>query len=121
MVDESFSFRPGMGSLKAATRKKRGSGVRRKVSASAELPRNWAAFLHCADNKTELFHFLSTRVVSVHVSVDKQLFVTDGEHVLHSCAAVSPQLDPCSHEEVDTRIILHVAHAAHAGYSNVMI
>lgn len=32
-------------SLKAATRAKRGIGIRRKVMATADLPRNWAGFL----------------------------------------------------------------------------
>jgi len=126
VVDESYSLRSGMGPV--FTRKPEGIdmrktwiGVRRKVPASAELPRNWADFLHCADNKTELFHFLSTRVVSGCAAVDKQLFVTDGKHVFHTCAEVSHQLDPCSYKEADTRIILHVAHAAHTRCNNVMI
>jgi len=89
------------------------------VSASAKLPRNWADFLHCADNKTELFRFLSISAMSVSVEVGKQLFITDGEHVFHN--SVSPELDPCSQEEADTRMMVHVAHAANAGYSSIMI
>jgi hypothetical protein len=50
-------------SLKAATRSKRGSGMRRKVVSSGELPRNWSDFLHCDENKTELFQFLSYLLV----------------------------------------------------------
>jgi hypothetical protein len=109
------------GSLKTATRAKRGSGVRRKVLPSAELPRNWADFLHCAENKTELFHFLSHRLVSMHVGANKQLVVTDGGHVLCTTPDLCALLDPCSHEEADTRMILHVASATAAGFSKILI
>ena len=108
-------------SLKATTRSKRGSGVRRRVLPGAELPRNWADFLHNEDNKKELFHFLSPYLISISVDASKQLVVTDGENTLSRNYAVSSALSPCSHEEADTRMILHAADAASVGYTRVLI
>ena len=46
-------------SLKAQTRGKRGSGVRRRVEVDARLPANWGEFLKVDSNKTELFRYLA--------------------------------------------------------------
>ena len=108
-------------SLKAATRAKRGIGIRRKVMATADLPRNWADFLRNDDNKTELFHFLSARLATTTVAGNKRLVVTDGCHALSCQLETDSALDPCSHEEADTRILLHAAHAAANGHTRVMI
>lgn len=108
-------------SLKAATRAKRGCGTRRKVMPSAELPRNWADFLRHDDNKTELFKFLSDRIIRNGVPDNKQLVITDQTHCQSSHVDVNNMLDPCSHEEADTRMILHVAHAVANSYNHIMI
>jgi hypothetical protein len=111
-------------SLKASTRAKRGKGVRRRVVAASDLPRNWADFLHVDENKTELFHFLS-QLVSATYFHGRLVLITDGSHVLSSAGCEAPgvdsSIDPCSHEEADTRMLLHAAHAARAGCSKVMI
>ena len=41
-------------SLKAATRCKKGKGVRRKVQHDTVVPNNWQAFLQFGENKSEL-------------------------------------------------------------------
>jgi hypothetical protein len=88
---------------------------------SGELPRNWSDFLHSDANKTELFHFLSSYVAAIQLCANKQLVVTDGSHVLTCNVNACSELDPCSHEEADTRMLLHVAHAASNGHAKVMI
>jgi hypothetical protein len=108
-------------SLKAVTRAKRGSGIRRKVVSTVALPRNWTDFLHSNENKAELFHFLSLHVTAQVFSAGKQVIVTDGSHVISSPAGVHDALDPCSHEEADTRMLLHVADAVKNGHTRVMI
>ena len=108
-------------SLKASTRVKRGKGVRRKVSSSSDLPSSWPDFLHVDQNKTELFQFLSNRISSASF-VDRQVFVTDGPMVLSNKSQELITLPSyCSHEEADTRLLLHVFDAAGAGFSKVMI
>jgi len=46
-------------SLKAATRSKRGQGIRRRVKPDTIIPKNWSTFLRDDNNKTELFAFLA--------------------------------------------------------------
>ena len=108
-------------SLKAATRQKRGSGVQ-KVIPSATLPDNWKGFLRGDDNKTVLFAFLAKKVGGPKVE-GKQLVTTLLSGILASppLSDVSGNsLQPCSHEEADTRLFLHVQDCSRSG-SRVMI
>ena len=88
-------------SLKQTTRNKRGKGVRTRVQSTTVVPKNWSEFLRNDLNKKELFYFLADKIPMVNI--------TKGEQVLSG-----PPLDgvsvvaPCNHEEVDTRILLHV-------------
>ena len=52
-------------SLKETTRKKRGSGVRRRVQANNELPRDWQGFLRLDDNKSEILKILAEHAASI--------------------------------------------------------
>ena len=109
-------------SLKAATRQKRGSGLQKKVIPSATLPDNWKGFLRVDDNKTELFAFLAKKVGGTKVE-GKQLVTTLLSGILASppfSDVSSNSLQPCSHEEADTRLFLHVQDCSRSG-SRVMI
>ena len=64
-------------------------------------------------NKKELFSFLSKALVHSFKQDKKELVVTDGDQVV----CIPPQQDahlltPCNHEEADSQMMLHVAHAA---------
>ena len=110
------------GSLKMATREKWGKGVRRHVVSNAVLPGNWQSFLRVDANKVELFSFLSKELVKTVNAQAKKLVVTDGEAVV--CLPRQDDestLAPCSQEEADTRIMLHVAHAAAHGHCQIQI
>ena len=50
-------------SLKKATREKRRSGQRRKVSPNTRIPSDWKGFLRVDANKSELFRFLLEYVI----------------------------------------------------------
>ena len=108
--------------LKATARAKRGKGVRRRVVDSAPIPGNWQNFLRVDLNKKELFCFLSKALVESFKQDKKELVVTDGEQVL----CVPPQCDihslsPCNHEEADSRMMLHVAHASQHGHQQILV
>jgi hypothetical protein len=101
-------------SLKSTTREKRGKGTRRKVTPGGTLPTNWSQFLRVDDNKTELFHFLSKYIVDALSTEENEVVATLGDHVLsNKIHADLSALQPCTHEEGDTRMILHAADAAH--------
>ena len=108
-------------SLKAGTRVKHGNGVRRRVTPTADLPRNWSDFLHVSENKSELFHFLSQHVASFNFG-DREEFITDGSNVLSTTVnQIDTSISPCSHEETDRRLLLHVVHAAYCGFTKVTV
>ncbi len=109
-------------SLKATAREKCGKGVRRRVIESAPIPGNWQNFLRVDLNNKELFSFLSKSLMQSFVEPTKELVVTDREKVL----SVPSQndlhlLSPCTHEEADSRMMLHVAHAAQQGHQGILI
>ena len=104
-------YRPD--SLKSTAREKRGTGQRRRVTPSSKIPKNWKSFLRVNDNKTELFQFLAKELESTRVD-EKELYTTYGE-----CVLSSPRQDgmmKCSHEEADTRVILHALDASRCGH-----
>ncbi len=51
--------------LKASTRERMDKGIRRRVSATTLLPKKWDDFLRVAENKTELFKFLSEQLKNI--------------------------------------------------------
>uniref|UniRef100_UPI00358E15C1 uncharacterized protein n=1 Tax=Myxine glutinosa TaxID=7769 RepID=UPI00358E15C1 len=96
-------------SIKATTREKRGTGTRQRVSGSAKVPGNWQNFLANAENKKELFSFLSTSIVQTPFQDGKQVYITSGDQVLN--AGNGPPMGRCNHEEADTRVLVHLLHA----------
>ncbi|KAK1888362.1 Fibrinogen-like protein 1, partial [Dissostichus eleginoides] len=108
--------------MNASTRQKRGKGIRKRVAPSTVMPKNWKDFLRCDENKTDLFAFLSRRVVHLPLAEGKELYATDGSGVL--CSPVESYLAclaPCSQEEANTRLLLHVADAVQKGCKKVTI
>ena len=109
-------------SLKSTTRQKRGKGIRRHVAPTTVLPKNWMEFLRADENKTELFKFLSQQMIQLPIEEGKEIYTTDEMGVLSTIPdADMANLAPCSHEEADTRLFLHAAHAVQKGYRKLCI
>ena len=106
-------------SLKSETRSKRGKGIRRRVEPRSAVPGNWQGFLRIDDNQTELFFFLASNVTKIEIN--KHLITTQGNGVLSTNQEAVCTLVPCTHEEADTRIFLHLKDAVRHGYSNASI
>ena len=62
-------------SLKDATRQKRGSGIRIKVTLQAPVPTNWHGFLSESSNKTLLFNLIADYLQQVN-PYTTDIFVT---------------------------------------------
>ena len=110
-------------SLKDSTRKKRGQGVRRKVTLNGLLPNNWATFLRSTENKIELFALLAEHFTMNFNDTGALLVSTYNSTVISSSKIFcldNDTLSPCNHEEADTRMFLHVAHASKQ-FSNILI
>lgn len=106
-------------SLKFSTREKRGSGIRIKVDSSTKIPKNWQAFLRSNDNKTALFRFLSKQL-EANAIAGKQILSTYDDQVLSSPPMDTSSLE-CTHEEADTRMILHLQHLSNCGFRKLLI
>ena len=103
-------------SLKAHTRQQRGVGQRLRVNEETGLPTNWKTFLRVDANKTALFRFLSERLSNINLPDGKTIITTLDEHVLLSGLAMDTAgLEPCNHEEADTRMLVHCRHAFNQG------
>ncbi|XP_031574483.1 uncharacterized protein LOC116308242 [Actinia tenebrosa] len=109
-------------SLKKATRQKRGSGQRRKALMSTRIPSDWKGFLRNDENKTELFQLLAVNLMSLKMPVGKEIYSTHGEIVLSSTNRTEMEyLAPSTHEEADTRLMIHVMDASACGHRRVMV
>ncbi|KAL9954824.1 hypothetical protein ACROYT_G042404 [Oculina patagonica] len=107
-------------SLKATTRSGRGTGVRRRVSANNQLPRKWNEFLRVDENKVELFKFLSECIASLQV--EKEVISTYGKQILSTLPRTdNSSLAPCTQEEADTRMLLHVQDAVNQGHKKILL
>lgn len=106
-------------SLKAETRSKRGKGIRRRVEASSAIPGKWNEFLRIEENKKELFGFLANQTMLI--DSDKEIISTVESEVLCNHQRDESVLSPCTHEEADTRMMLHLKDAVMQGYTKVTI
>jgi len=101
-------------SLKAATRLKRGKGMRIRVEGKRKLPRNWHQFLQEDGNKRELFNLLNDHVKA-------ELFPGLVVMTREEEPRCSEELSPCTHEEGDTRMLLHAADGVRQGYKRILL
>ena len=112
--------------MKSATREKRGKDrrpIRRVIETrSVPLPKNWLNFMALPANKADLARFLSEKVVAHREMFGDVVVVAGGFANERGVAATHPELEMeplrASHEESDTRIILH---AAHSPYSTIVV
>ena len=83
------------------------------------MPKNWKDFLQVDENKNR---FLSQEVIRLPTEEGKTIYSTIGTEVLCSLAAADvSSMAPCSHEEADTRLFVHVADAVWKGFQKVMV
>ena len=106
-------------SNKGSARENCGVGARWNVIAQSKIPANWLNFLRDPNNKTELFAFL-TRVASEKMSLEgKETYITSDKSVVSLCPSTS--MPDCTHEEVNTRIMVHVIDAIRKGMKSICI
>jgi len=91
------------------------SSTRRRIIEGRDvpLPKSWANFLSFPDNKADIANFLSEELL-LHAPEDKELVVaggsTDELEVRSSKATTDLHELSASHEEADTRLVLHAIH-----------
>ena len=96
-------------SLKSYTRLTRGRGSRGRVTSEGKVPQNWPSFLQNEDNKKELYPFLADKLNNV--PNENLVFASKEESAICYSEDASFSDLYCNHEEADTRLFVHVAHA----------
>lgn len=110
-------------SLKQQSREHRAHSkplVRQRVQSHSPIPGNWLSFLRVNENKSELFEYLSGCVEQTEFG-DKVVVSTRDQDAVSSSEVNLEYLQPCTHEEADSRLILHAANCASSGYNQVCI
>ena len=100
--------------IKAGTRTRRTQAARpiRKVIESRDvpLPNNWTNFLSLSENKADLGHFLSEELCS-QAPNEKEIIIAGGFRDEREVRSSKPTTDitqlRATHEEADTRLVLH--------------
>ena len=100
--------------LKTLTHHRRGLGPRTRIGdGQTRIPKkDWnTGFLKNIENKKELFSFLSEKIV-LHDLGGRLILSTINKSLLSNRQHDISGLHPCNHTEADTRILLHLSHAA---------
>ena len=112
-------------SLKSQTRIKRGGTASRKTRVSDKIPipkgAQWQFFLNDSQNKDELFQFISLELQRLTVNSQYHLLTTKADIVLSNKPTDLSDLSPCQQEEADTRMMLHLRHAADQGHTKAYL
>ena len=121
-IDAIWDNYPEENNIKALTDKRRGNGSRTRIgNGSTKIPKHkWNSGFLKNENKKELFSFISTQI-SKNDMGGKLLLSTRFETVLSSRPCDVTTLQPCNHSEADTRILLHLAHAAEHGHTKTYV
>ena len=77
-------------------------------------------FLCDPENKKELFAFIASRVAELTIQLGKAVYITSGRDVM-TVEPGHPSTLECSHEEADTRIVVHIVHALQQGIKKIEI
>lgn len=108
-------------SLKESTRRNRGTGTPLHVTEQTSIPQNWGTFLRVDSNKKTLFSFLASALQTIDVPDGKILLTTHDEEVKSKPPSDVSLIQPCTHEEADTRMVLHAWHSYQQGYRSIVI
>ena len=114
------------GSLKKGTRENRGSGTGLIVTFDeySEIPPNFISkFLSNVSNKATLSKCLANEFLTNHEGKRSILCVTFSDSIVSNREAVLSETDinQCSSEEADPRIVRHVINLRKKGYTNVLV
>ena len=108
-------------SIKEGTRtnSKKGKPIHREIETlDVPLPQDWQGFLSDSRNKADLTNFLSYELLR-RAPANKCVFTAGGLHEDMMVLCNMPDLDmlgiTSSHEEADTRRVLHCAHMQYEG------
>ena len=83
-----------------------------RITNNTKLPRDWKSFLRSDSNKTLLVSYLAEEVLSAMKDDGKTIVFTIDDKVRSVPERDNSRLQPCNHEEADTRMFLHMNDSA---------
>ena len=89
------------------------------MEGNRQVPSNWQEFLRVDENKSELFHLISDRIVYEYFP--GLVTVTRDDEVLTSAPCDLAGLMSCIHEEADTRMFVHASDGAEHGMNKILL
>ena len=105
--------------LKAATRRKRGKCIRKRVEGNKQVPSNWQECLRVHENKSRLFNnLISDRIVDEEFP--GLVIVTRDYEMLSTAPCDLARLTSCTHEEADTRLYVHASDGDEHGMNKIL-
>jgi len=81
----------------------------------------WQLFVKDSQNKDELFQFICLELQRNTVNSQYHLLTTKADIILSSKPTDLSDLSPCRQEEADTRMMLHLHHAADHGHTKAYL
>ena len=99
----------------------RGNAVRVSVKDSTTIYSDFKKFLRHNNNKTELFLLIADKVPKFTQNTSTTAICTKLSEVTPNSKNNLSPLFPCNHEEADTRIFVHLSHAAQNGIKRALI
>ena len=108
-------------SLKSQTRENRG-GVRISVRKDIPICKNFKKLMKNDTIKTELFKMIAEAVIQIPETLATMKHpATIGSKIVSNSSLEKLNIEPCNHEEADTRLLLHVLDGANSGIKKVSI
>ena len=108
-------------SIKSETRDTIGSTFKVSVRDSTPIVHDFKKFLLHNDNKAELFSRIADAISQCLTDFPTVVLSPKDEKVLSNTPVDLSSLEPCNHEEADTRIFVHVYDAARMGQQTVVV
>ena len=106
---------------KGPTREERGISIRISVMKKTPIAKKFQVFLKNSDNKTELFKMLAINITKIPKNI-VEIMATHLEDVLsNNLDGDLFTLQPCNHEEADTRLLLHALDTSKSGFKRFLI
>lgn len=105
-----FVFDTYKSDIKGEARENRGKGIRISVRKETPICRRFQDFIRHDDNKSELFKMLAESMI--HLDTSKTIITTSLDNAFTNTFETDlSTLQPCNHEEADSRLLLHVLDA----------
>ena len=90
------------------------------VRKDTPICKNFQKFVRNDSNKTELFKMISEAVIKIPETENK-IVATIENRVVANISLDTSRMEPCNHEEADTRLLLHALDGANTGIRKISI